>query len=176
MATDTHTKPRRSKAPLVDARQLGLFEAPPNQAPAPAAEAPPRGPPSPPPPPPHAAKPPNARASAAQASQRNPRQTMHTSAIRTVRVEDLPNYPPDLVSRVEAQVKTIPTDRVLLTYREIQDYFGISRATTIRRLKEELVPGIRIANGRVLDEGPVRRLDRTQVRWLLLAVNHGRAG
>jgi hypothetical protein len=29
---------------------------------------------------------------------------------------------------------------------------------------------VRMANGRVLDDGPVRRFDRTQLRWLLLAV------
>lgn len=95
--------------------------------------------------------------------------------VRQVSVADLPAYPKDLVASVDSLIKGIPTDRVLLTYREIQDYFGVSRATVLRRLRDGLVPGVRIAEGRVLDDGPVRRLDRMQVRWLLLAVRY-RAG
>ncbi len=90
-------------------------------------------------------------------------------------IEDMPDYPAHLVASVEQSIRDAPTDRVLLTYRDIQDFFGVSRATVARRMKEGLVPGIRLLHGRVLDDGPVRRLDRTQVKWLLLAVRvrHG---
>lgn len=93
---------------------------------------------------------------------------------RIVSESDMPDYPADLASSVDQSIRSIPTDRVLLTYREIQDYFGVSRATVTRRMKDGLVPGIRLVHGRVLDDGPVRRLDRTQVRWLLLAVRRSR--
>lgn len=94
---------------------------------------------------------------------------------RVVAVEDLPSYPPDLVAAAKRSIKEIATDRVLLTYKEIDAFFGISRATVARRLKDGLVPGIRIRHGRVLEDGPVRRLDRTQVLYLLLAVRAGRS-
>jgi CRP-like cAMP-binding protein len=165
MAIEDPGKARRSKATTTDPRQLGLFEAPtgfPPPSPAPAVA------PAPPPPPQKAA------ASPARISQRVRRPTSKAAVVHTVVVEDLPNYPVDLIEMVDAQIKTIPTDRVLLTYREIHDYFGVSRATVIRRLKDGLVPGIRIVDGRVMDDGPVRRLDRIQVRWLLLSVRAGR--
>ncbi|HPI50338.1 MAG TPA: hypothetical protein PLH23_18845 [Hyphomonadaceae bacterium] len=89
---------------------------------------------------------------------------------RMFTVEDMPSYPPDLIVAAKRSMKEISTDRVLLTYKEIDGFFGISRATVARRLKDGLVPGIRIRHGRVLEDGPVRRLDRTQVLYLLLAV------
>lgn len=94
---------------------------------------------------------------------------------RVVAVEDLPSYPPELIAAARRSIKEIATDRVLLTYKEIDAFFGISRATVARRLKDGLVPGIRIRHGRVLEDGPVRRLDRTQVLYLLLAVRAGRS-
>ncbi|MBL8547178.1 MAG: hypothetical protein JNL81_12005 [Hyphomonadaceae bacterium] len=95
--------------------------------------------------------------------------------IMTLKPEDMPDYPLDLVTQVEQEIAAIPTDRVLLTYKEIWDYFGVSRATVVRRMKDGLVPGIRMSGGRVLDDGPVRRLSRVQVRWLLLAVRRRRS-
>lgn len=89
---------------------------------------------------------------------------------RVLGIDDMPVYPPDLVVAAKRSIKEISTDRVLLTYKEINAFFGISRATVARRLKDGLVPGIRIRHGRVLEDGPVRRLDRTQVLYLLLAV------
>lgn len=94
--------------------------------------------------------------------------------VTTLTPDDMPNYPSDLVAQVDQEIAAIPTDRVLLTYKEIWDYFGVSRATVVRRMKDRLVPGIRMSNGRVLDDGPVRRLSRLQVRWLLLAVRRRR--
>ncbi|MFN3463229.1 MAG: hypothetical protein ACK4X1_04050 [Terricaulis sp.] len=93
----------------------------------------------------------------------------------TITPQDLPDYPYDVVQQVEQEIAEIPTDRVLLTYREIWGYFGISRATVSRRMKDGLVPGIRMSGGRVLDDGPVRRFNRAQIRWLLLAVRRPRS-
>ncbi|KAF0182445.1 MAG: hypothetical protein FD124_3335 [Alphaproteobacteria bacterium] len=103
-----------------------------------------------------------------------PRQPI-VSQTAALTVDDMPDYPAHLVASVEQTIRDAPTDRVLLTYRDIQDFFGVSRATVARRMKEGLIPGIRLLHGRVLDDGPVRRLDRTQVKWLLLAVRvrHG---
>jgi|CXWL01.1.fsa_nt_gi hypothetical protein len=58
----------------------------------------------------------------------------------------------------------------LAHYRDIGKHFGISRATIARRLKHGLVPGVRFQHQRMLDDGPVRRFDRLQLRWLLLAI------
>lgn len=90
-------------------------------------------------------------------------------APRMVTVDDMPDYPPELHQTVDRMLADLGSE-YLMTYRAIKASFGISRATVARRVKDGLVPGVRMANGRVLDDGPVRRFDRTQVRWLLLAV------
>jgi hypothetical protein len=90
--------------------------------------------------------------------------------IRTLSEADMPSYPAGLVAAIDQSLQDLPTDRVWLTYRDIQDYFGVSRATVARRVKEGLVPRVRLQEGRVLDDGSVRRFDRVQVRWILLAV------
>lgn len=90
--------------------------------------------------------------------------------IQTLTLDDMPSYPIDLIASTKRSIKEIATDRVLLTYKEIDAFFGISRATVARRLKDGLVPGIRLRHGRVLEDGSVRRLDRTQLLYLLLAV------
>lgn len=87
-----------------------------------------------------------------------------------VTLEDMPDYPLDLQLAVDRMLSDLGAGNNLMTYRAIKDCFGVSRATVARRVKEGLVPGVRMANGRVLDDGPVRRFDRTQLRWLLLAV------
>jgi hypothetical protein len=85
----------------------------------------------------------------------------------------LPNYRSEMIEAVAQEVASIPTDRVLLTCKEIWDYFGVSRAAVVRRMRDGLIPGIRLQHARVLDDGPIRRLSRVQVRWLLLAVRRG---
>lgn len=89
---------------------------------------------------------------------------------RRLTVADMPDYPLDILAAVDAIIAALPPERALYTYRDIQKSFGISRATVARRVKEGLVPGVCIANGRVLEDGSVRRFDREQVRWLLLAM------
>lgn len=96
-------------------------------------------------------------------------------AIRTLSAKDMPAYPPEMVAAAARTIKEAPTNRVLLTYKEIDAFFGVSRATVARRLKDGKVPGIRLKHGRVLEDGPVRRLDRTQLLYLLLSVRSGRA-
>jgi hypothetical protein len=46
----------------------------------------------------------------------------------------------------------------------------VSRATVARKVQQGLVPGIRFRGASVLPDGPVRRFDRNQLRWLLLAL------
>ncbi len=92
---------------------------------------------------------------------------------RMIRAADMPPYPKEEVAAVEQAIAGIRTDRQLLGYKDLKAYFGVSKATANRRMKDGLVPGVRILEGRVLRDGGVRRLSREQVRWLLLAVrNH----
>lgn len=95
---------------------------------------------------------------------------------RLVTAKDMPAYADTEVDAVERVISDIPSERALLGYREIQGYFGVSKATANRRMKEGLVPGVRIKNGVVLRDGGVRRLSREQVKWLLLAVRSNRNG
>lgn len=99
----------------------------------------------------------------------------HQCSVRVLTVQDMPTYPPDLIAAAKRSIKDVSSPRVFLTYKEIDGYFGISRATVARRLKDGLVPGIRILHGRVLEDGPVRRLDREQLLYLLLAVRANRS-
>lgn len=85
-------------------------------------------------------------------------------------VDDMPDYPSSLKENVAGLVEQLPIERRLFTYRDIQTFFGVSRATVGRRLKDGVVPGVRMAEGRVLGDGSVRRFDREQLKWLLLAV------
>lgn len=152
---------RKARAKAVDASQLGLFDAP-------AATAPNKG-----------QAPPSAdrEQKAVVAVAPSPRRASRAGRLdlcRTVTVEDMPDYPVELHKAVDRMLADLRTDRVLLTYRAIKECFGISRATVARRVKEGLVPGVRMAKGRVLDDGPVRRFDRMQLRWLLLAVRFAR--
>lgn len=138
-----------------DPAQLGLFDARP-EAPC------------------TAVRPAAALAAKAAPGRRAAQPSAKAAEVTTLTPDDMPDYPNDLVAQVDQEIAAIPTDRVLLTYKEIWDYFGVSRATVVRRMKDRLVPGIRMSNGRVLDDGPVRRLSRLQVRWLLLAVRRRR--
>jgi hypothetical protein len=93
--------------------------------------------------------------------------------VRLISLTDMPDYPIDLHAVVDSMLAELRDEPVLMTYRDIHNRLGVSRATIARRVKAGLVPGVRIKDGRVLEDGPVRRFDRTQVRWLLLAVRFG---
>jgi hypothetical protein len=93
---------------------------------------------------------------------------------RLVTVEDMPRYHDGLVALVRQSIQEVPSEMAWFTYRDIQRFFGISKATIARRLQDGLVPGVRIAGDQVQADGNVRRFDRTQLHWLLLAVRFGR--
>lgn len=95
------------------------------------------------------------------------------SSVRVVGQADLPSYPTETVRQIESVFSQLPAEKLWFTYQDIQRFFGVSRATIARRLKEGLVPGVRFQDGRMLEDGAVRRLDREQLRWLLLAVKGG---
>lgn len=92
------------------------------------------------------------------------------SSIISIRTDDLPCYPSEVIDLVERSLQNLPSDSCWFTYKDIRRCFGVSRATIARRLKDGLVPGVRFCEGRMLEDGAVRRLDREQLRWLLLAV------
>lgn len=83
---------------------------------------------------------------------------------------DLPRYDADEIALVDATIAEMPPSKLWFTYQDIQRLFGVSRATVARKVKAGLVPGIRFADGRVVEEGAVRRFSRTQIRFVLLAV------
>ena len=92
------------------------------------------------------------------------------SDIRTILVDDMPSYSNLDHEMVQMSLETLPADRIWFTYSAVQQCFGVSRATIARRMKEGLIPGIRFRGANVLEDGPVRRFNRTQLHWLLLAV------
>ena len=96
------------------------------------------------------------------------------ASVSTVSVEAMPTYPTEHHRTVERSLADLPPDKVWFTYRDIKRHFGVSRATVARRVKDGLVPGIRRQRDRVLDDGAVRRFDRVQLHWLLLAVRFAR--
>ena len=97
------------------------------------------------------------------------------SDIRVTSVADMPVYSDFDRQAVERSLATLPATKVWFTYAAVRDSFGISRATIARRVKEGLVPGIRFRGTNVLEDGAVRRFDRAQLLWLLLAVRSRRA-
>lgn len=99
-----------------------------------------------------------------------PVKARHAFDIRVVAIEDMPNYPDLDHEMVRRSLETLPVDRIWFTYSAVQQCFGISRATIARRMKEGLIPGIRFCGANVLEDGSVRRFNRTQLHWLLLAV------
>jgi hypothetical protein len=101
--------------------------------------------------------------------------TLHGSAdaragVRVTALSDMPLYPEAARECVERALDALPGDLIWLTYKDIRTHFGVSRATIARRVKEGLVPGVSFVGDRVLEEAHVRRFDRLQLRWLLLAV------
>ena len=87
---------------------------------------------------------------------------------------DMPEYSQEEVAEVDRVIAGTKSDRLLLGYRDIHDLFGVSKATANRRMKDGLVPGVRIQDGVVSRDGGVRRFSREQVKWLLLAVRSHR--
>lgn len=117
---------------------------------------------------------------------RAPRQTPNTmrkapepfqckSDIRVTTTADMPVYSDFDRQAVERSLAALPPTKVWFTYAAVHESFGISRATVARRVKEGVVPGIRFRGGNVLEDGAVRRFDREQLLWLLLAVRSRRS-
>lgn len=82
----------------------------------------------------------------------------------------MPAYSEEEIAAVDRVLEGIKSDRLFLGYRDIQDLFGVSKATVNRRMKDGLVPGVTLQSGVVTRDGGVRRFSREQVKWLLLAV------
>lgn len=89
---------------------------------------------------------------------------------RVVSLDELPKYPQLDQDLVDQTIAALPPSKMWFTYQAIRDCFGVSRATVARRVKKGLVPGIRFRGNSVIEDGSVRRFDRTQLRWLLLSV------
>lgn len=103
------------------------------------------------------------------------RATAGSAAFRVIALEDLPQYSKLDHEMVDRSLEILPADKVWFTYSAVQQSFGISRATIARRMKEGLIPGIRFRGSNVLEDGAVRRFNRLQLRWLLLATRYSRA-
>ncbi len=93
-----------------------------------------------------------------------------TIKIHVVTESDLPSYSDDEKAIVDRTLEALPQSKAWFTYVDIRQAFTISRATVVRRVKSGVVPGIRFADDRVLEDGSVRRFTRDQVRYLLLAI------
>lgn len=87
-------------------------------------------------------------------------------------VDDMPAYSDEAQRSVAAALEALPQAQLWFTYKDIQFFFGVSRATVARRLREGLVPGVRMAGSSVMEDAAVRRFDRSQLKWLLLALRH----
>jgi hypothetical protein len=94
--------------------------------------------------------------------------------VRVIGLEDMPSYADLDHEMVQRSMETLPPDMIWFTYSAVQKSFGISRATVARRMKDGLIPGIRFCGANVLEDGSVRRFNRTQLHWLLLAVRTSR--
>lgn len=106
---------------------------------------------------------------------RNATESLETkSDIRVTTLADMPVYSDFDKQAVERSLATLPPTKVWFTYAAVHESFGISRATVARRVKEGVVPGIRFRGDNVLEDGAVRRFDREQLLWLLLAVRSRR--
>lgn len=89
---------------------------------------------------------------------------------RRIERDELPGYDDHELALVDAALGALPSARQWFTYEDIRSTFGVSRATIARKVKAGLVPDIRFKDGRVVEEGAVRRFSRDQVRFVLLAV------
>lgn len=104
----------------------------------------------------------------AQAPQRHGRR--RPVEVHIVSESDLPNYSDAEKAIVDRTLEALPQTKAWFTYVDIRQAFTISRATVVRRVKSGVVPGIRFAGDRVLEDGSIRRFTREQVRYLLLAI------
>jgi hypothetical protein len=102
------------------------------------------------------------------------RAASRTDPVWTVSAADLDRYSPEQRQQVDDDIARLPPGRLWFTYADVASVFGVSRATVVRKLRAGLVPGVRLQNNRMLDDGPVRRLSVEQVRYLLLAVRRSR--
>ena len=93
-------------------------------------------------------------------------------ASRVLCLDDMPAYSDEAHESVAAALEALPQTQLWFTYKDIQSLFGVSRATVARRLREGLVPGVRMAGSSVVEDAAVRRFDRGQLKWLLLALRH----
>jgi len=91
-----------------------------------------------------------------------------------VKVADMPLYSEDAIESALESMKQLPATQLWFTYKDIQYYFGVSRATVMRRLQKRLVPGVRMIGASVLEDSAIRRFDRVQMRWLLLSLRCAR--
>ena len=115
-------------------------------------------------------KPSVASVTASRSIGRTPTSAILARDIRIIALDDLPVYAPLDQELVDRSIAALPPGRMWFTYAAIKECFGVSRATVARKVKQGLVPGIRFCGTSVLEDGPVRRFDRGQLRWLLLAV------
>lgn len=90
--------------------------------------------------------------------------------IQIIEEDDLPEYSDAEKAIVDRSLEALPQTKAWFTYADIKQTFTISRATVVRRVKSGVVPGIRFAGDRVLEDGTIRRFTREQVRYLLLAI------
>lgn len=91
---------------------------------------------------------------------------------RVLTLDDMPKYPVEAIERATQALQQLPSSQLWFTYKDVRFYFGVSRATVARRLQEGLVPGVTMAGASVIEDAPLRRFDREQLRWLLLAIRH----
>ena len=91
---------------------------------------------------------------------------------RVLTLDDMPKYPVEAIERATRALQQLPSSQLWFTYKDVRFYFGVSRATVARRLREGLVPGVTMAGASVVEDAPLRRFDREQLRWLLLAIRH----
>lgn len=112
---------------------------------------------------------------AAKAEKRRPsRRVVDMPATYVLSVSDMPAYADEAHESVAKAIKLLPQAQLWFTYKDIQFFFGVSRATVARRLRDGLVPGVRMAGASVVEDSAVRRFDREQLKWLLLALRHRR--
>lgn len=91
---------------------------------------------------------------------------------RVLTTSDMPHYSDEAIEAADLSLRRLPRDQIWFTYKDVKYFFGVSRATVARRLRERLVPGILIDGDHVVEDAAIRRFDRDQLRWLLLAVRN----
>jgi hypothetical protein len=100
------------------------------------------------------------------------RRRVRQAVSRMLTIDDMPAYPAEAIEAAKQALRQLPPSQLWFTYKDIQFYFRVSRATVARRLRDGLVPGVRMAGVSVVEDAPVRRFDRDQLQWVLLAVRY----